>query len=193
MALSCQRVKNLVQVLSFAVTTSSAAMPFVLATASGALCLQSRASKLLSLRPNQIFQSKRGQRQVCCHEAVLREQKSARGAVEAQAREICSRDCELAVDMKKHCAKWASACEQAIGRRLQDDDSVFPHVSEKGSVNPKVSMWKGKYEKWANLWSEIARTGTATLGLKGFFALRYFRRGGAQHQLVLAKCCKRAC
>ena len=105
MGFSYQRVENLAQALNLATTTSSSAIPFMLATASAALCLWSPANELLNLRPNQISQSKRDEHQVCCHEAILLERKNARGAAEAQVREAHSRDCEPAADIKKHCAK----------------------------------------------------------------------------------------
>ena len=83
-----------------------------------------------------------------------------------------------------------SACEQAIGRKSQDDDHVFPKVDENGNVNPKAPTPKDKHEKHLNEWSCIAGIDMTTLGLKGFFTSRCFRRGGAQHQFMLAKFCK---
>ena len=123
-------------------------MPFALATASTALCLWSRASELLGLRPNQVAQSEKDEHQVSHHEATLRERKNARGVTEAQAYEARSRDHEPATGAKKCHAKLAPACEQEIGRRLQDDDHVFPRTDENGNINPKVSMTKENHEKW---------------------------------------------
>ena len=94
------------------------------------------------------------------------------------------------MDVKKRHAKWMPVCEQAIGRKLQDDDCVFPPVDEKGNINPKVPMPKDECKKCLNQWSEIAGVDMTTVGLKVFFALHCFRRGGAQHQFMFTKFCE---
>ena len=68
---------------------------------------------------------KKDDHQVPHHEATLRKRKNTHGATEAQVCEVYSRDYESATDMKKRYAKCAHAYEQAIGRRLQDEDYVF--------------------------------------------------------------------
>ena len=168
MALSHQRTEKLAQALNFGATASSATVPFVLATASAALCLWLRASETLSLRLNQVTQNEKGECQVSCYEATLRECENARSTAEAQARKACSRDHEPDTGTRKHYAKWVPTHEQAIGRRLQDDDRAFPHVEENGNVNPKVSVSKDKHEKWFSRWIEKTGAVATTLGSKRF-------------------------
>ena len=91
MEFSHQHMENLVQALNFATTTSNAIMPFTLSTASAAFCLWSRANELLNLRTNKIVQNEKDEHQVCCHEAILRERKNARGAIEAQVHKVFKR------------------------------------------------------------------------------------------------------
>ena len=142
MAFSHHSTEKLARALSFDATVPNAIVPFALATESAAFCLWSRTIELLNLRPNQVVQNEKDEHQVSHHEAPLRECKNVRGDAEAQAREARSRDYEPAANMKKHCAKWVPTHEQAIERRLQDDDHVFPHVDENGNTSPKVSVPK---------------------------------------------------
>ena len=146
MAFSYQHMEKLVQALNFATTTSNVITSFTLATASAVFCLWSRTNELLNLRTNQIVQNKKDEHQVCHHEAILRERKNTHGVIEAQAHKVHSRDSEPASDVKNHYTKWMSIHEQAIGRRLQDDECVFPHIDEKGSIDPKIPMPKDKHK-----------------------------------------------
>ena len=76
---------------------------------------------------------------------------------------------------------------------MQDDDHAFPRNDENRNINPKASMPKDKHKKWLSWWSEIAGVGMKALGLKGVFTLHCFRRGGDQHQLMIAKFCDCVC
>lgn len=180
-----------VQAVNLTTNASNAIKCFMLATSTAAFYLWLRINELLNLRPNQITKNKADGCKVFYHEAILRKRKNAHGAIEAQVCKVHPRDSEPAMDMKKYYAKWIIMCEQAIGRKSQDGNYVFPMVDENGNINPKVPMPKDKHKKYLSEWSNVAGIGMTTLGLKGFFASHCFRRGGAQHQLMLTKFCKR--
>jgi hypothetical protein len=83
------------------------------------------------------------------------------------------------IDMFDHFNKWISFMEtNLLGRPLQPEDYIFPHISANGTVQPK-GIGHDFIQKWIKEFAEAA-------GLKGNYSTHCFRRGGAQYRFMRA-------
>ncbi|KAG6818685.1 hypothetical protein H0H93_002806 [Arthromyces matolae] len=83
------------------------------------------------------------------------------------------------IDMQSHMLRWISVLENLLGRPLESDDQIFPHISINGTVYPRQEM---SYDSFSKLLSKFS------LGaqLNGPYTTHSYRRGGAQYRFVFA-------
>jgi hypothetical protein len=83
------------------------------------------------------------------------------------------------IDMYTHLLCWLDIYEAILGRKLKDEDKLFPHISVNGIIHPDREM---SYDSFAKL---LARF-TDGAGLEGWYTTHSFRRGGAQYRFMFA-------
>ena len=89
------------------------------------------------------------------------------------------------VDMFHHLPRWLDFLEKhLLGRTLEPDDYIFPHISTNGIADTKRSMTHETVQKYLNEFSEGA-------GMKARYTTHCFRRGGAQYRFMYAPLGKR--
>lgn len=86
--------------------------------------------------------------------------------------------------MFAHLPKWLEYYEAKLGRRLENDNYLFPKMSSNGTIKPKEAMTHDVISKW------IAEL-TSAAGLTGNYSSHCFRRGGAQYKFMFAPFGKR--
>ena len=57
---------------------------------------------------------------------------------------------EPAADMKSHLQNWIAIYEEAIDRKLESTDYIFPKIDKKGRINPKEPMLQSTFKIWLN-------------------------------------------
>jgi hypothetical protein len=88
------------------------------------------------------------------------------------------------MDMYTHLRRWTTLLEARIGRPLEDDDCIFPHISANNTIHIKRAM---SYDTVQDLLTEFC----ASAGLKKYYTTHCFRRGGAQYRFMFAPIGKR--
>lgn len=80
--------------------------------------------------------------------------------------------------------RWITFLEARLGRKLEDDDFIFPYLAPNGALHPKRSM---SYDTVQNILTEFS----VGAGLKALYTTHCFRRGGAQYRFMHAPLGKR--
>ena len=89
------------------------------------------------------------------------------------------------VDMFTRLPQWLDFLKKHIlGRKLELEDYIFPHISTNGIANTKRTMTHESVQKYLMEFSEGA-------GLKVRYTTHCFRRGGAQYRFMYALLGKR--
>lgn len=81
--------------------------------------------------------------------------------------------------MYTHLLQWLELYEKLLGRKLQPEDQVFPHLSTNGTIYPHKEM---SYKTFMKLFATF-KTGA---GLDGWFTTHSFCHGGAQYRFIFA-------
>ena len=77
------------------------------------------------------------------------------------------------MDMFTHLQHWLKYLEGCLGRSLESNDFIFPHISHNGTIDPKCAM---SYDTFQKLFGEFV----AGAGLTKTYTTHCLRRGGAQ-------------
>jgi hypothetical protein len=84
------------------------------------------------------------------------------------------------IDMYTHLPLWIEFLERnLLGRALEADDYIFPHISVNGIVQPKKEMTHEAVQKLITDISLAAR-------IERTYTTHSFRRGGAQYRFMFA-------
>ncbi|KAF8060132.1 hypothetical protein FPV67DRAFT_1423798 [Lyophyllum atratum] len=83
------------------------------------------------------------------------------------------------IDMYSHMRRWLKLYAILLGRELEPEDQIFPHISANGTINPRQEM---SYDSFSKLLTKF----TKGAGLEGHFTTHSFRRGGAQYRFIFA-------
>lgn len=83
------------------------------------------------------------------------------------------------IDMYAHLMRWLCLYEVLLGRPLESEDQLFPHISANGTIHPRQEMSYDSFSKMLAKFTEGA-------GLEGWFTTHSFRRGGAQYRFIFA-------
>ncbi|KAF5371482.1 hypothetical protein D9615_009624 [Tricholomella constricta] len=83
------------------------------------------------------------------------------------------------IDMYSHLPRWLKLYAALLGRELEPEDQLFPHISANGTIYPRQEM---SYTTFSKLLTKF----TTGANLVGWFTTHSFRRGGAQYRFVFA-------
>lgn len=88
---------------------------------------------------------------------------------------------EPAIDMYEHMLNWLDLLELLLGRPLDAEDHLFPHVSINGTIDPTRNISANAVQTTLSEWARAA-------GLPSWaqFTTHCFRRGGAQYRFMYA-------
>lgn len=79
---------------------------------------------------------------------------------------------------------WLEVYAELLGRKLQPDDYLFPHISVCGRIEPDKSISHDSIAKWIDWYHDMA-------DVVGRFTSHCYRRGGAQYKFMWAPIGKR--
>jgi hypothetical protein len=88
------------------------------------------------------------------------------------------------LDMFSRLPVWVALLEQKIGRKVEDDDYVFPYIAPNGILHPKKAL---SHDQVQCLLTEFCQGA----GLVKNFTTHCLRRGGAQYRFIHAPIGKR--
>jgi hypothetical protein len=88
------------------------------------------------------------------------------------------------IDMYRHFLVWIQFLERQLGRGLEPDEFIFPHIAVNGMIHAKKEIVHDTVQK---MLAEF----TVSAGLHGTYSTHCFRRGGAQYRFMFAPLGKR--
>ena len=88
------------------------------------------------------------------------------------------------IDMHHHLIVWVEFLERQLGRNLEPDEYIFPHIATNGIIHTKKEI---VHDTVQNLLAEF----TLNAKLQGVYSSHCFRRGGAQYRFMYAPLGKR--
>lgn len=83
------------------------------------------------------------------------------------------------IDMHSHLLRWIQVLETLLGRPLEPEDQLFPHISVNGTIQPRQEM---SYDNFSKLMLKF----TTSAELDGTYTTHSYRRGGAQYRFIFA-------
>ncbi|KAF5387172.1 hypothetical protein D9615_002091 [Tricholomella constricta] len=83
------------------------------------------------------------------------------------------------IDMYSHLPRWLKLYAALLGRELEPEDQLFPHISANGTIYPRQEMGYATFSK-------LLAKFTSGAELVGWFTTHSFRRGGAQYRFIFA-------
>ncbi|TFK70514.1 hypothetical protein BDN72DRAFT_896416 [Pluteus cervinus] len=104
--------------------------------------------------------------------------KAAEGKYHPQTYHIYEQP-EKEIDMYTHLLRWIGFLQIMLGRELNDDDYIFPHISPNGTIQPTQET---TYDTVSNLFTEFCEGAD----LKKIHTTHSLRRGGPQHRFIHA-------
>lgn len=85
----------------------------------------------------------------------------------------------LEIDMHSHLLRWLEFYELKLGRKLEPEDHIFPHISANGQIHTHKEM---SYDMLSKLLTEFA----GAAGVEVWLTTHSFRRGSAKYRFYLA-------
>ncbi|EPQ55141.1 hypothetical protein GLOTRDRAFT_27428, partial [Gloeophyllum trabeum ATCC 11539] len=81
--------------------------------------------------------------------------------------------------MRTHLSRWLRLREKVLGRRMTEEEYVFPHISPNGLIHTSQALNHDVVQKTLDDFAKQA-------GLDKNFSTHSFRRGGAQYRFIWA-------